>query len=126
MWNPKRKASCVSDQYLRDPGKDRRGHLKDATADRAVLPMDQAAPAGQVVLWHIGQRRQNPDLGRSLHLLARGHHEKVVESLRQSPHPVQDPRGQYLREKVHPANVQDAMKQNMEPEISNQINLFNP
>lgn len=97
------KASRVSDQHLHDPGTDRGGHLQVALGNRVVLQVDQAAPADQVLLWNVGQCRQDPDLGGSVHLPACGHPEKTASSVLQSAYPAADPGGQSLREKAHRA-----------------------
>ena len=48
-------------------------------AGGTIFQVDQTASADQVVLWHIGERREVADLDRRLGVRARGHHQKAPQ-----------------------------------------------
>jgi hypothetical protein len=48
--------------------------------------MDQTASADQGLLWHLGKRRQNPNLDRHLHLCAGSHYQETSSSVLQPLH----------------------------------------
>ena len=53
-------------------------------AGGTILQVDQAAPAHQVVLWHIRERGQDANLDRRLDLRARRYHQKTTQHQAQS------------------------------------------
>ena len=53
--------------------------LQKSMAGRALLQMDQAAPAHQALLWHLGERREDPDLDRRLGLRPHRDRQKAPE-----------------------------------------------
>src|ERR1017187_7615913 len=57
---------------LHAPGADHRSHLQAALAGRAVLQMDQAAPADQGLLRHQRKRGEDSDLDRGVDVRAGG------------------------------------------------------
>ena len=63
--------------------------------------MDQAAPADQVVLWHLSERSEEPDMGRVVHLSTRGHREKAARYSMLPLHLVTNSGGQHIREKAN-------------------------
>ena len=50
---------------------------KKQVASGTFLQMDQAAPAGQAVLRHVGKRREDADMDRRLGLCPRRHRKKA-------------------------------------------------
>ena len=64
----------ISHEQLRDSGRDRSRCLQAALAGGAVLQMDQAAPADQIVYRYVSQCRKESDMGCSVHLPAGGNH----------------------------------------------------
>lgn len=74
----RRSGSGLSCQRFFTPCPDGCRALQRPVADRAVLQVDQAAPAHQGLLRNQRERRENADLDRHLRLPARGDHEKAA------------------------------------------------
>ena len=68
----------VSDEQLHASGTYHRPNLQGPLAGRAVLQVDQAAPANQVFLWRQRERCKDPDLDRSVGLCARRHRPEAL------------------------------------------------
>jgi len=71
--------------------------LPQPLAGRALLQVDQAAPPDQSLLWHLGQRGEDPDLDRDLGLCARGHSQEAARQQAKSLHNSTDPQHYPLR-----------------------------
>src|ERR1044072_2765347 len=89
-------------------------------AGRTVLQMDQAASADQSVLRYFGQRRQDADLDRDLHLRARCDPQEAPQYRTQSLHNATDPERQPLSENraftgILTCKVANARGVNMQP-----------
>src|SRR5208337_3471532 len=69
--------ASVFDQSLRPSGLDHRRPIQKQVASGAFLQMDQAAPADQAVLRHVGKRREDADMDRRLGLCPRRHRKKA-------------------------------------------------
>ena len=69
----------VPDQQLHPASHDHCRTVSLPLAGRAVLPMDQAKPADQDLLRHIGECSQSPDLDCRVGLCARCHHEETAQ-----------------------------------------------
>jgi Domain of unknown function (DUF4372)/Transposase DDE domain len=67
----------VSDQSLRPSSLDHRRPIQKQVASGTFLQMDQAAPADQAVLRHVGKRREDADMDRRLGLRPRRHRKKA-------------------------------------------------
>lgn len=68
------------------------------TTKAAVKLVDQAAPADQVLLRRVGQRGEDPNLDRNLHLRAGRHPEETAWNRTQPLHNPTDPERQRVRE----------------------------
>ncbi len=79
-------APRVSYQQLPSASEDCSGHLSVAMAGGAILQVDKATPTDQVVLWHLAQRSQNPDLDRRQRLSSRGDCQEAFEPPWKPPH----------------------------------------
>ena len=88
----------LPDQQLGPPSIDHRRALSMPLASRAVLQMDQAAPAHQILLRHLRERRADANLDRGLRLRARRHHQEETQSGPQPLHNSPDPQHHRIRE----------------------------
>ena len=87
--------------------------------------MDQAAPADQVVLWHLSERSEESDMGRVVHLSARGHREKAARYSMLPYTLLQIPEVNIFEKKPIISLVSEALKQpNETVSTGNQLNLF--
>ena len=86
------------DQQLRDPCAHGRRVVPAPLASGAVFQVDQAALADQVVLWDLGERRQEPTLDCGVGVRARGHPQKTAGSSGKSLHNSTDTEFDSVRE----------------------------
>src|SRR5271157_135717 len=70
-------ASHLSDQQLSSARPDHRATLSRPLASGTVLSLDQTASSDQGLLWHLGERGEDPSLGGALDLFAGSHPEKA-------------------------------------------------
>src|ERR1035441_2440434 len=71
------------DQQLHHTGTHRGAIVQEALASGIVLPLDQATPADQGVLWNVAERGEDPNLDRDQCLCAGGHREEATRAIGQ-------------------------------------------
>ena len=81
-----RKDLQVPNQQFRDSDRDRRRPVPLPPAGQAVLQIDQTTPAHQVVLQHLRERGEDPDLDRGGRLRAGRDHPQATRHRRQPLH----------------------------------------
>lgn len=87
--------------------------------------MDQAASEDQILLWNLGQCREDSSLDRHQYLPADcDHQEKAGYFRNQSPHFSTHFEVNLFEQRLIKHIVMDALQQKLEPPNSNQLDLF--
>jgi hypothetical protein len=87
--------------------------------------MDQAKPANQDLLRHLGERSQSPNLDCRVDLCARRHHEEAAQNRGQSLHNFTGLERHHLRKNAFIAGTYRFKLQKRNRQNNNQLFLFN-
>ena len=99
VFRPRKpQASCLLDQPLLSAGYHGCPALPLSLANRAILQVDQAASPNQGLLWHIGERREDPNLDCDLRLRAGRYRQETSEPRKKPLHNFTDFERHLIRE----------------------------
>ena len=76
--------------------------LQESLAGGTFLQVDQTASAHQAILWHLGERGEDPDLDRSVGLRAGRHRQEATPAGGVALHIAAGPFGHSIRENADP------------------------
>ena len=96
------------DQQLHPTGARHRRPLSMSVAGRTVLQMDQATPAHQGLLRHVGERREDPSVDGGLQLFAGRDRPATTPGAAESLHHAPNPQRLAFRENAHKSGLLDA------------------
>ena len=102
----------VPDHRLRPAACHHRRTVQGALSGRTVLQVDRAAPALQVLLRHVPERGEEPDVDCRLRVCSCRHHQETTRNRRDPPHNSTDPEREPFRKKAAPSTTCELGTQN--------------